>query len=131
MVDRRETVIGPPRMWLTVFSIDGSRESVEVMGSRFVIGRDESCDLTIEDPKVSRQHAIIAPGGVGVRELQDLGSVNGVLVNGVRVRAPVGFAPTERGRAELHGGELILIGDTRLVATLEDPRSVTPPGGGS
>lgn len=59
--------------------------------SRFTIGRDSGCDMVLPDPTVSRWHAGLRrePGGW---LLDDLGSTNGTLVNGWRVRAwvPVG-----------------------------------------
>ncbi len=48
------------------------------------VGRDESADLVLDDPKASRRHAELrpAPGGVVVR---DLGSRNGSVVDGQRI----------------------------------------------
>ena len=53
---------------------------------RYVVGRAESCDVQLEGAKISREHAEIAPVGsaFGIR---DLGSRNGLWVNGERVEA--------------------------------------------
>lgn len=50
---------------------------------RIYIGRDDSCDVVVRGNSVSRRHASIAPvaGGFMLRDE----SVNGTLVNGVRV----------------------------------------------
>jgi pSer/pThr/pTyr-binding forkhead associated (FHA) protein len=50
----------------------------------FVIGRQHDCDLSLAEAGVSRRHAALT---VDVRDVQiaDLGSRNGILVNGVRI----------------------------------------------
>jgi hypothetical protein len=45
------------------------------------IGRSRDCDVTIDDPGVSRRHAEIRVNGVET-EVIDLGSTNGIRVNG-------------------------------------------------
>jgi uncharacterized protein YkwD len=52
------------------------------------IGSHRSNDLVIDDNTVSRRHATITHKTGGF-ELADLGSTNGTLVNGKRVRAPI------------------------------------------
>jgi len=63
---------------------------VDVDKDRFILGRSKSnADLVLDDPNVSRQHAAIerAPDGWYII---DLGSTNGVYVNGVRItRHPI------------------------------------------
>ena len=48
-----------------------------------VIGRSRDCDIVLDDAGVSRKHAEIRPSGDGWT-VADLGSTNGVLVNGLR-----------------------------------------------
>lgn len=56
---------------------------------RFIIGRGkQSSDLTIKDPNVSRQHAMIEFAG-GQYFMVDMGSTNGVEFNGQRVTRKV------------------------------------------
>lgn len=63
--------------------------SVPVTKPRFIIGRGKKgTDLTIKDPNVSRQHAMIEYSE-GRHFLVDLGSTNGVLVDGERVQRRV------------------------------------------
>jgi len=50
------------------------------------VGRGLSADLRLEDPQVSRRHAILAQGGDGARVLDDR-SWNGTFVNGRAVTA--------------------------------------------
>ena len=65
-----------------------------------VIGRDESCELVVDDPRVSREHARIEPRD-GEHFVVDLGSRNGTRVNGQPVTRPVG----------LRDGDQVQLGD--------------------
>jgi predicted component of type VI protein secretion system len=69
-----------------------------------LLGRSAECHVTIEDPLVSRQHArILIDGDDAVFE--DLGSRNGVKINGVLVKSPT----------RLKDGDRIRIGTQELV----------------
>ena len=60
-------------------------EKLPVTKDRFVIGRGkQSSDLTLKDPNVSRQHAMIEFQN-GVYFMVDMGSTNGVEYNGQRI----------------------------------------------
>jgi len=52
-----------------------------------VLGRSRDCEVILSDPNISRHHAEIRPRG-GSWVLSDLGSTNGVSVNGVAVDRP-------------------------------------------
>lgn len=80
----------------------GPRE-FELPDGRFSIGRAESSGLMLDDPLVSRQHAAVDVTGE-LATLVDLGSRNGVRVNGRRVDGQRRLAPGDRiavGSAEL------------------------------
>jgi len=68
-----------------------------------VIGRAAECDIRIDDSGVSRRHAEVryADGKVGI---VDLGSTNGIAVNGKSVE-----------RLELHDGDRIDVASTTLI----------------
>lgn len=56
------------------------------LGDRPVdIGRSSDCAITLSDHNVSRRHAEIRPGARGYAVV-DLGSTNGTMVNGTRIR---------------------------------------------
>lgn len=84
-----------------LLNVGGKRH--ELGGERVVLGRSRDCDIPIEDPNVSRRHAevIHEDGGWWV---VDLGSTNGVEVNGERVK-----------RARLEPDDHIVLGRTELV----------------
>jgi len=68
------------------------------------IGRDPETTIPLQSPRVSWHHARLEVSAEQVK-LQDLGSKNGTLVRGERVEGPV----------DLHDGDDIVIGATRLV----------------
>lgn len=66
-----------------------SGERFPINKDRFIIGRGkQSSDLTIKDPNVSRQHAMIEFLN-GQYYIVDMGSTNGVEYNGQRVQRKV------------------------------------------
>jgi pSer/pThr/pTyr-binding forkhead associated (FHA) protein len=78
------------------------------IGRVYAVGRAPSCALVLADEDVSREHAAFERRWSGV-EVRDLGSKNGVEVDGARVEEA----------ARLRDGQLVLVGNTRL--RLEDP----------
>jgi hypothetical protein len=74
-----------------------------------VIGRSLDCHLTIEDPLVSRRHARIVVTDTGAH-VEDLGSRNGVKVNGAAIRQ----------LTVLRNGDRLRIGTQELVFSRVD-----------
>jgi hypothetical protein len=60
-----------------------------------LIGRNESCDLVVSNPLVSRRHCQILWDGVYCT-IEDLGSTNGTYVNGQRLAAAYALRPGDR-----------------------------------
>ncbi len=73
-----------------------------------VIGRSRDCDVVVDDPNVSRRHAEVRPSG-GSWTVHDLGSTNGIKVNGRRVDGP----------QSLRAGDSIQLGTATLTFELE------------
>jgi hypothetical protein len=74
----------------------------ELAEERVVLGRSRECDITLDDPNVSRRHAEIRREN-GAYWIVDLKSTNGIEVNGEQVQ-----------RARLTHADTILIGKTEL-----------------
>ncbi len=60
-----------------------------------VVGRDPQCDLVIDSPLISREHARLLFTPEGLR-LQDLRSTNGTFVNGQRIAGDALLHPGDR-----------------------------------
>jgi hypothetical protein len=69
-----------------------------------VIGRSRDCDVVLEDTGVSRQHAELRPSG-SAWTIEDLGSTNGVRVNGLTID----------GAHELRSGDRVEVGSTEML----------------
>jgi pSer/pThr/pTyr-binding forkhead associated (FHA) protein len=73
-----QSVQAPPRIIVTR---DGHTLDVQELTERkYVIGRNELADISLEDPYVSKTHAMLQVVG-GAIILVDLNSTNGTLVN--------------------------------------------------
>jgi hypothetical protein len=57
-----------------------------------VLGRSRDSDVVLDDPNVSRHHAEVRPSG-GSWIVNDLGSTNGIKVNGRKIRGPESLKP--------------------------------------
>jgi len=99
---------GRPRTQELVLEVNGMRHPLSPPG--LVIGRGTEADLRINDPGISRRHAEIRVGQStdGTMDIVDLGSTNGITVDGHKVR-----------HAVLREGSRIEIGTTRML--VHDP----------
>jgi len=81
----------------------------ELLGSAgAVLGRSREADVVLDDVNVSRKHAEIRPSG-GSWTVRDLGSTNGVKVNGRRID----------GAQSLKPGDVIELGTSHATFELE------------
>lgn len=86
--------------------LSGRRLLVPPRGA--VIGRSRDCDVVLDDAGVSRRHAELRPLDTAAWTIEDLGSTNGVRVNGRAIE----------GAHELRSGERIGMGSTEMVFEL-------------
>jgi len=70
-------------------TVSGPNETHEISldPAGMTLGRGSDCDVVLDDAAVSRHHARISRDSFGRWIIEDLGSQNGVLVDGQRVRA--------------------------------------------
>ncbi|MEM6729929.1 MAG: FHA domain-containing protein [Myxococcota bacterium] len=91
---------------VTLRVIDGPDKLYPVQlleGQRIIFGRSSRADVSIDDPRLSRQHFMIEVNDDEV-ELTDLGSRNGTLVNKERVN-----------KAPLRAGDTVIAGSTQFL----------------
>jgi hypothetical protein len=97
--ERPDTAAEGTRFWLEYKS-----ELYELPPGESVLGRSAGCALVLDDPLVSRRHAQIVVRGAAAT-LVDLGSINGVFVNGEQVK----------GSRLLEPGDRVLIGKQEMI----------------
>ena len=79
-------------------------QEVDLSGDEVIVGRGATCQITIDDPMLSRRHARLDLRAAEP-EIEDLGSRNGTQLNGRPLR----------GRAALRDGDRIRLGTQELV----------------
>ena len=65
--------------------LTGQHGNLPVPAGSHILGRGQDCGLRIDDPRLSRHHARLLHDGDSL-VIEDLGSTNGVLVNGERIQ---------------------------------------------
>ncbi len=90
---------GPQRLLIRT---DGNTDYVHVLNRRTRIGRAPDNDLQIDAKYISRNHAVLLAGPINTT-IEDLGSTNGVFVNGKRIT-----------RQALKDGDKVTIGRTQF-----------------
>lgn len=81
---------------------------------KFLIGREEDCHLRPNSDLVSRHHCVFTVDEFAVR-VRDLGSTNGTLVNGERIR----------GGVMLNAGDVVSVGKIDFEVVIRDPSQET------
>src|SRR5512140_184305 len=90
--------------------------TADLEGEGVSIGRDPSCTLCLPDATLSRRHALVVPSGEGGWLLRDLGSLNGIRVNG---------QPVSEGL--LAEGDQLQIGESRIAVATGEGEPVAVP----
>jgi len=89
-----------------IVSLDDRRYVLE--GPVASLGRSRECDCVLDDPNISRKHAELRRSANGDWQIIDLGSTNGVKVNGRAV-----------DRSRLSPGDDVTLGTTRFTFDIE------------
>src|SRR5438876_11236541 len=84
--------IAEPGKYLAMFA-DGRSRVIELSDGWSRIGRSRSADIRLDDPTVSRRHAVIVRTPEGELRVLDDRSMNGICVNG----EPVDWSPLADG----------------------------------
>src|SRR5579871_2663300 len=93
----------------------GNKPGLDIGAETLVVGRNEACDLVLEDKKVSAVHMELVATERGVR-VRDLGSRNGTFLGDTRVGEVYLLKPT-----------VLVCGDTALEFTPSNPEQVEVP----
>ena len=109
---------------LIVLQKNGSARQVNVTNTPFVIGRADSCDLVLDNPLVSRSHAVFEAVGDALT-IRDLQSHNGTYVNGERIESVVLGNGDE---VKIGGYQIRYLSQGGPIAPAEALRLVTVPG---
>jgi pSer/pThr/pTyr-binding forkhead associated (FHA) protein len=104
--DRAARKLEPAPSRAQALLVGEGRRSV-LSGERVLIGRSRECDMVLADPNISRRHAEVRRDGDGWAVV-DLGSTNGIKVNGRRV-----------DHAPLEPGDRLTLGLTELTFELD------------
>ncbi len=89
-----------------VVTVDDRRYVLD--GERSTVGRSRDADCVLRDPNVSRHHAELRRSAGGEWTIADLGSTNGIKVNGRRV-----------GSTRLKSGDQVTLGTTTFRFDIE------------
>ena len=92
----------------------GAAPTIPLQRPVLLVGRHPECDVRIDLPKISRRHCCVALAYERV-VIRDLGSTNGLRVNGMLVE-----------EAQLHGGDEVAIGPIIYRLEVEAPRPPAP-----
>src|SRR5215203_3720531 len=101
-----------PELWLNFTDPEGVSRRARVDGSKFVIGRQSTCNLAISDSRLSRSHAQIELFA-GMWEISDTGSSNGTEVNGSPVFEPM----------PIYDGSVISLGGLQVRVEITETRA--------
>lgn len=67
----------------------GNKRKIQLRRTSYLIGSDPSCDILLQDPFVSKQHARLELQLGGGYFIEDLESKNGVYLNGIRIKKAI------------------------------------------
>lgn len=94
-------------------------DPIPLLKPRLLIGRRSSCDITLEFPNVSSHHCELEFLN-GYWRVRDLGSTNGVKVNGERLDDPKWVQPGDTITVAKHGFEIAYTPDPNIAPPEDD-----------
>lgn len=106
-------------MWLVSIWPVGGNLPFELLPGRYNLGRSRSCDIRVCDLSISRQHASLVVDDGQNAKLQDLGSRNGIEMNGRITKS-----------LRLHLGDDFRVGAVRLSVLMKPSMNSDSPNHG-
>ena len=98
-------------MYKLLIKVSNQQKQLFSFETSIIIGREEQCDLILPDPSISRQHAQIHIIGDEVIA-EDLGSQNGIVVDGQRLREGQRLPINSKSEVQLGKFTLVLLTDS-------------------
>ncbi len=114
LTDVRVDSVELPELRVVVSPARGPAITVHLGVAPVIIGTDDTCDVVLDDPRISRRHCSIHLEAHGI-VLRDLGSKNGTTVGDVSVLA-----------ALIKPGARVTLGGARVVVESGKGRAVVP-----
>ncbi len=105
---------------LTIEDDEGKTVVVPLIRDEITVGRQEGNSIRLTERNISRRHARFFRQN-GTLFVEDLGSFNGIKVNGTRLTSPSG----------LKDGDLVIIGDYKLTVRADRPVATRLYGAGA
>jgi pSer/pThr/pTyr-binding forkhead associated (FHA) protein len=103
-----------PRLGRLIIRKSGEKvQERSLVHGHLLIGRSHLCDILIDSPTVSRQHALISYSSDGAM-VSDLSSTNGTFVDGYQVKYH-----------KLEAGESVAVGNCRIDYVIDDDRQAS------
>jgi len=115
----------------TLLGQDGTEHG---LAGEMRVGRTDDCEITLADPRVSRNHAVLRVEGTRI-VLEDMGSANGTLVNGLRLVGSVELKHGDDIQFDKYKFRVVVAGlapaaadgDATVVAPLDGDATVVTP----
>lgn len=112
---RRRAQGGPPaRASVVIVEGPGAGQEYPLEKAVSVVGREKGADILLPDSAVSRRHVALEAAG-GAFSLKDLGSTNGTLLNGRKIR-----------ESAIRHGDRFQVGNTVLQFVVEEREGAGP-----
>lgn len=110
-------LLGEASLILKVISGPNAGAEIGIQKNRtYVIGKDPAtCDIVFQDLSVSRNHARLTIDAEGKAEIEDLGSKNGTLINGIPIQE----------RKNITSQDLVALGTTTFLIIDRETESET------
>ena len=89
--------------WFDYTTGSGGKQHYQIRKSEVTVGRSEGCDLRVDLPTISKKHFVLTYTANNEYWVRDLGSSNGLYVNGKHIQ-----------QAKLHHGDFIQAGELVL-----------------
>ena len=100
---------------LTIEDDEGKTVVVPLIRDELSVGRQEGNSIRLTEKNISRRHARFFRQN-GAFFVEDLGSYNGIKINGTRISSPT----------QLRDGDLVLVGDYKLTIKSDRPSATVP-----